>query len=89
MFKYLQLLDYSVFLLVRQRATGPRHTNIIILSAWGLVRSARAQLLGPLPTCPKNGEGRDQIYLMSASLEKLVFLVNLSNPVCCHVGVWE
>lgn len=43
---------------------------------------------GPL-TSHRNEEGRVQVYFMSASLEKLVFLVNSSNLGCCHRGVWE
>jgi len=34
-------------------------------------------------------KGRDQVYFLSASLEKLVFLVNSSNHVCRHMGVWS
>lgn len=80
---------HSVFDFVKSNETGLKTETIISHSACGLSLAGPAQLVGPPPTCHMNGEGRDLVYFMSASLEKLVFLVNSSNPVRCHMGVWE
>lgn len=57
-----------------------------------LSASGRFFCLPKLPSCgphqrlQRMAKGRDQVYLMSASLEKLVFLVNSSNPCVLSHG---
>lgn len=88
--KILQFLDPFCSSLwysggIQDQGTQTKEFSLLV----GSFLAGQTQLLGPPPTCHRNGEGRDQVYFMSASLEKLVFLFNLSNPVCCHMGVWE
>lgn len=49
----------------------------------------QASIVGPPPTYHESGEGRDQVYFMSATLEKHIFPDNSSNPLHSLMCVLE